>query len=606
MVSSDSLQPTVTAIADRYSSLFTLPSQKEILAWLLALSILGGSLTSISAELSSANLITGLIMGFSIFLLTLLGDHVNSRVFMRSDPILDLRRCSFLSASSCVVLYAFAFSANLSSLADRNMWIKIMSAGFFAAFTLRLFVFSMVSSLSYHKKVLPALSQPTFFLAVSIFSRTGKSDIGFGSLILPITVPAFLAIIGIYIFSLSVDAAGKRSIGVSSLSLFRAFLANWTEGLNEPLEHFFERLGEERSIKVSLLAFKGKNNLKAVMIVPAIHPGPFRNTGSSLLPSLIQTTLKSKLNCLVSVPHGISGHDLDLASHIQNERVLREIAKSAEFESFGSRATELVRSEVEGASATCQIFGDCALFSLTLAPETMEDLPRELDYEIFEEVKRSGLATAIVIDAHNSIQGPFDREKAVKSLRRASTNAFEKALKYQPQPLQVGTAEIIPDEFAVRDGIGPGGISVIVAKAGDRKAAYVTIDGNNMISGLRERILSRLKGLTVGEAEVFTTDTHIVTGTVKVNRGYHPVGEAIDQDRLVNYIEQTASDALENLEPAEFSWREVSTPDVKVIGERQIANLSLLTERTVERVKKTSILIFPTMAILLAIYLTVL
>jgi putative membrane protein len=56
-------------------------------------------------------------------------------------------------------------------------------------------------------------------------------------------------------------------------------------------------------------------------------------------------------------------------------------------------------------------------------------------------------------------------------------------------------ATIVPNEFTVHDGMGSGGISVIVVEVDDQKVAYVTIDGNNMVSGLREKILASLKEL---------------------------------------------------------------------------------------------------------------
>jgi len=478
------------------------------------------------------------------------------------------------------------------------LWIKIVSAGFFTVLTLRLFVFSTVSSVSYEKNLFSALFQPTLLLAILSILPIIEDSFSVYS-ILPFLVSIFLAIFGIYMFVSSVDAAGEEVLGIRSLSLFKAFLVNWTENLNEPLEQFFEKLGEEKDVRISLLTFKAKNELKAVMVVPVIHPGPFKNVGSSPLPQMIQETLGNKLKCMVSVPHGISGHDLDVASQLQNERILSKIVEMSEFKVFVFHATPFVRSEVDGASASCQIFGDCALFTLTLAPRTMEDLPRELDHAIVREVKKNGLAAAITIDAHNSIQGPFNPETASELLERAAVNALEKALSCEQYALEIGAAKVNPEEFSIKDGMGPGGIIIIIIKVGGQKTAYITIDGNNMISTLRESILSRLKDLGITEGEVLTTDTHVVNGVAKVDRGYYPIGEAIDQEKLIDYIEEAASDALENLERAEFSWHEEIVPGIKIIGEKQLHNISLLVDRTMKRVKKTAMLLFPTLAILL-------
>jgi len=598
LASSESMGSPTGRVADRYSSLFTLPSKRKIFTYLFALSLLGGIITLISRNLSLTNLFLGLVLGTSLFFTTLFTDYLSSNFLMRSDPVLNLRRCSFLSIPSSFILYVFASAANVVGVYNGNLWIKIISAGFFAALTFRLFVFSTVSSVDYGKRLLSALLHP--ILLLMILSILPISEYGFGFyFIRPVLISIFLASLGIHVFVSLVDAAGEEALGIRSLALFKAFLANWTENLNEPLEHFFEKLGEERDVRISLLGFKTKKGLKTVVIVPVVHPGPFKNVGSSPLPHMIQSTLEEKLKCPISVPHGISGHDLDLASQLQNEKILSKIVEIAEFKGFDSHATPFVHSKVDGASASCQIFGDCALFTLTLAPETMEDLPRELDYAVLRETKKNGLTTAITIDAHNSIQGTFHPERAVKPLSEAAVDALKKALSYERHPLEVGAAKVNPKEFSIRDGMGLGGINVIIVKVGDLKTAYVTIDGNNMISNLREKILSRLKGLGITEGEVLTTDTHVVNGVVKVDRGYYSIGEAIDQKRLIDYIEKAASDALKNLELVEFSWREEKVSGIKVIGEKQLNDISLSIDRTLKRAKKTAMFLFPTLAILL-------
>ncbi len=131
----------------------------------------------------------------------------------------------------------------------------------------------------------------------------------------------------------------------------------------------------------------------------------------------------------------------------------------------------------------------------------------------------------------------------------------------------------------------------------------MTIDGNNMVSGLREEILARLKAMGLDDGEILTTDTHVVNGVVKVDRGYHPVGEAIDREKLIKYIETAAFEALENLEAVKSSWRMEEVRGVKIIGEKHLQEICLLTERTIDRTKKTAMLLFPSLAVLLTLIL---
>jgi putative membrane protein len=408
-------------------------------------------------------------------------------------------------------------------------------------------------------------------------------------------------------FMYSVNRVGIGILGVGSLSVLKAFLANWAENLNQPFEQFFERFGVERDIKVAALAFRANQKVKSMMVVPALHPGPFKNVGSSNLPYTIQTTLENKMtNCFVAVPHGLSGHDSDLASQSQNQRVLETIQKMTEFSDFGSGATLFMRVKRNGASVGCQTFNNCALLTLTLAPETMEDLPPDLDTFIIEEGQRHGLSTAISIDAHNSIQGPFDINKAINPLKEATSICLKKVAQQKLEVFEIGRAKVTLTEFGLPEGMGPGGIAVTVIKVGAQCTAYVTIDGNNMISGLRERILSALLEVGIQDGEVFTTDTHAVNAVVLTARGYHPVGEAMDQGTLINYIKKAATDALANLERAEVAWRTETVSKVKVIGEKQIEAMSTLLDKSLKRAKILAVSVFPVAGAILSVLLLLL
>jgi len=417
-----------------------------------------------------------------------------------------------------------------------------------------------------------------------------------------VSVP--ISLMSVLVFAYFVNRVGRRILKTDSLSVFRLFMVNWMENLSEPLESFFEKFGGQRDIKLSIMAFSSKQKMKALMVVPTFHPGPFKNVGSSLLPYMVQKALENKLNCVVSVPHGPSGHELDLSSRHQNQKIVEGVLSSIEFPSFDSKAAPFVRTQRDEASSSCQMFGDCALLTLTLAPKTMEDLPQELDHIIVTEAEKRGLSSAIVVDAHNSIEGPFDPSEAVEPLRSAAVTSIEETLRLSRSSFEIGAAKVVPQEFGLEEGMGPGGITAIVARVGDQKTAYVTIDGNNMISNLREKILSALQEVGIAEGEILTTDTHAVNGVVLTERGYRPIGEVMDEGKLIGYIKQAVTCASRDLEPAEVSYRTLTVSDVNVIGEKQINDLCLLVEKAAKQAKRLAILIFPAVgAILTALLL---
>ena len=156
----------------------------------------------------------------------------------------------------------------------------------------------------------------------------------------------------------------------------------------------------------------------------------------------------------------------------------------------------------------------------------------------------------------------------------------------------VGAASVFPKEFSLKSGMGTGGITATVVEVGKQKTAYVVIDGNNMISGLREKILVALTSLGFDESEVFTTDTHAVSALVTGRRGYHPVGEAMDHQLLIKYICDVAKKAQDNLEVCKVVCRHLVVPKVRVIGEPRLKSLTSLVDDDIQMIKKEIVPVF--------------
>lgn len=603
-MTNDSTDKYIDKIVKRYSKLFGLPSQGRIILYLGVLSLHGGILSLLPLNLSLQNFAVGLGFGASFLILTLLSDFVISRSSMKNDLIFNQRRCSALSSFASLVLFGVLILGSLISalLGAPHLWIRFFFLGFSGALILRLLVLTITSFAGFGGTLFSSLLQPALvslplFFMDSAIGYTAEMQI----LVFALTSVS-VSLLTVFAFKYFMDRVGTGTLGIASSVLFKAFLANWTEDLIAPMETFFEKLGNQQDVKVSLLTFRSGEKIKAVIVVPALHPGPFKNLGSSLLPSLIQTTIQNKFDCVVSAPHGLVGHELDVSTWSENQRVVNSILEFVSSSSIYSKATPMVRTESDDAKASCQLFGDCAFLTLTTAPKTIEDLPPELNSLIVSEAEKRGLSV-LAIDAHNSMGGSFDRDSAVKSFSEASVDCLEKALKTENSRFKAGAATVVPPEFTVQDGMGAGGISVIVVEVADQKVAYVTIDGNNMVSGLRDKILSALKELGIDDGEVLTTDTHSVCGMIRSARGYNLVGEAIDHMKLINYIKEATIHALDSMEPVEASWRTEVIPNVKVIGEQQITELTGLADKTTQRARRLAISLFPVAAIVLILLL---
>ncbi|MGD0159223.1 MAG: DUF2070 family protein [Candidatus Bathyarchaeia archaeon] len=611
MEAEDSLKQSMDVAVERYSSLFKLPSARKVPLLLLLLCVGGGLLsTAILSSLLKGlenGLEDGLFLGLSIFFASLFADYIISALLLKKDAVFDLRRTMALSIFCWAVwlLFLFIGAAISAATSDLRWWMRLSLLGFSAALILRFIVFNAVSSASRKRQFAASFLQP--FLSVVPFlvfwTRIGPP------VAVTVNMVAFLCssvVIGFaasFSFLFLLNQVSKQAVGLQSLALFRAFMLSWVSNLNPPFEELLEELGEEREVEVSLMKFSSSRP-KAIMVVPLVHPGPFKNIGSSLMPAMLKTCLEKELGCVACVPHGLFGHEYDLASQVQNMKVISDVVASAKsLETQYKSASAFLTVSNGLATSCCQVFGKSAFISFTLAPKTIEDLPGELEKFVREEAEKRGLGLCAVVNAHNSIDGTEEVQESLASLKDVATRCLDSALLLKQSPFEVGAASVLPKEFSLEDGMGSGGITVTVLKTDQQKAAFVVIDGNNMVSGLRERILSSLRSMGIDEGEVFTTDTHEVNALVLTSHGYHPVGEAIENEKLIAYIRDATSSALANLEFVGVSFCNVKIPNVKVVGAKQLETLCLLIDKTLRRAKRAAVPIFGISGLLLMLLL---
>jgi len=606
MATEGSLNHSMNSALKHYSSMFFLPSYKKSL---LAIAVICIGIVGLStfALFSSKGLTSGLTLGISLFALTLITDSVVSKVILKVDPIYLLRRTLVLSLFCWLLWLLFiAIGVALGFAFGSLLWIKLCLLGYAAVVTLRGVVLIATSSAAAWRKLVSVLLNPTLCIVAFLVFWAGISN---ASLIQVLPFLAFLVIspiigcLAVFLFLSSLDRLGQKTYSIPSLPLFRAFMLNWVVGLNAPLEEIFEKTGQNADIEVTLLKFDSSKP-KAAVILPLVHPGPFKNIGSSLLPSLLKHEFEKEFGCDACVPLGILGHELDLASQAQNHKIVSQVIASAKFKATADLASPFVKVTEGVATASCQIFGDTVFLSFTLAPKTTEDLPQELGRMVSEEAAKYGLKSAMVINTHNSINGIVDTEEYLDALQMSASKCLQKAVALPTERFMVGAATVFPKEFTLKDGMGTGGITAIVVQVEKQKTAYVVIDGNNMISGLREKILAALTSVGFGESEVFTTDTHAVSAVVTGRRGYHPVGEVMSHEVLTRCICDVAKKAEANLETSKAGCIHFVVPQVRVIGEARLQSMSILVDKAIQKAKQTLIPVFGLEGLFLILLLT--
>jgi putative membrane protein len=584
--------------------MFFLPSFKQALLGVAILCLIIGFLAY--PVLPSHGLINVLILALPLFVLTFVADIFVSKVFLKGDPIFLSRRTLVLSLFSLGFWLPFiAIGAGLSFWFGWLIWVKLSLLGYAAILTLRIIVFIATSAAASWRRGIAALLQPTLCVVVFLAFWVGISS-GVEWQFLPfIIVAPVIAFMAGLLFFYPLERLGKRTCSVSSIPLFKAFIINWVTDINEPIEKLFEDMGEDTDIEVNVLKFESSKP-KAAMIVPLVHPGPFKNVGSSLLPSLLKQEFQKEFGCDTCVPLGILGHERDLASQVQNQKIVSQVLASAQFQASAGLASPLVRVTEGVATASCQIFGDAALLSFSLAPKTTEDLPQELGRIVSEEAAGYGLKHTVVVNTHNSLTDIVDTNEHLEPLRTAASKCLESAVSQSPTHFMVGSASVYPKEFSLKAGMGPGGITALVVQVERQKTAYVVIDGNNMISGLREKVLAALASAGFDQSEVFTTDTHAVSAIITGRRGYHPVGEVMDQEVLMRYIVEVAKKANSNLEVCKAGCLQLTVPQVRVIGEERLKSMTTLVDKGIQIIKKMLVPVFGLEGLILVLLLILL
>ena len=606
LASDRSLNQSMNSALKHYSSLFFLPPFKKALGWVAVLCIGVVGFSTFSLFRSFDWLALSLLLGVSLLSINLFFDYVLSNVVLRRDPVFNIRRTVGLTLFCWVLWIPFiVLGVVFGAVFGLWIWIRFCLLGFCVVLTLRAVVFFSVSSAGQVRATVASLLQP-FGSIVAFMLFWAGIDNAIPVQLLPfIIVTPILCLASALLFISLIDRQGRRTYGVPSMSLFKAFMLNWVVGLNEPIESFLEKLGEDADVEVSFLKFDGSKP-KAAIVVPLVHPGPFKNIGSSLLPFLLKRDFERAFHCHVCVPLGILGHELDLTSQKQNQKIIDGVIASAKVESSIDRATPFVRITDGSATASCQIFGKSAFLSFTLAPKTTEDLPQELGNVIREEAEKRGLGCSLVVNAHNSITESAEMDESLDALRDLAAKCLDKTVASPSAHFEVGAATVYPQEFSLKDGMGAGGITAIVVKVDEQKTAYIVIDGNNMISGLREEILSALATAGFDESEVFTTDTHAVSAVILGRRGYHPVGETMNHETLISHIKEAALAAAAGLESCKAACKCLVIPKVRVIGADRIHSLTTLVDMALQRAKQIIVPIFAVEGVLLILFLAVL
>ncbi|RRJ31164.1 DUF2070 family protein [Halocatena pleomorpha] len=530
-------------------------------------------------------------VGVPTVLASVLTPYVDQRVGGQLTPNRASLLALFCELVVVVILTAAGALSALTSF-DQRFIFDTLIASLASVFAIRLLVVMAISRKSMLIAAIPASIQTVAgggllfiysgtltyleiggpivrsFLARSSHAPEGFSEIAPDDFLLLAAICVVYAV-AVWLFLLVIDRPWQNSLGVSVLDFIRGFVGHIAEGTRE-LEDFFEQLGEQAIVPVTVLSFRRKRDHteKARFVLPMIHPGPMGEIGGGNLPKRVAQSTDG----LGFPPHATAGHDFNLVTEREVDTVIDAADRAYEGIEYGSSASPSVQTTAGEVSIVGQSFSGGALLVGSYSPAFVDDVAYAVGLSAAAHAQRDGLDSIMLVDAHNCNNGlsgldpghvtPGSRRSL--SLIDAANTAGARLVDAGEQSLSLGVAWD-RTEWRPQDGIGPLGVRVAVVEVADQRTAYVLIDGNNMDPGLRDRIVETITGkaqrvafaadggddrsidVAIDVAEIMTTDTHVVN-TVKAE---NQVGSEIPHEALMNLIVRLTEAAVDDLEPVE-------------------------------------------------------
>jgi putative membrane protein len=536
---------------------FAAPRWKNTIPVTLALSlVVGAGVFNFGLR---ENLLAGLLLIGVPAVLAAAFTHPLARLLRGT---MTVNRSALLAFVGAVIISVFCVLGALISFAtgwQLTISAYVMSLG--AVFAFRILVLTAITTKSLGRNVVPASLQTVFgALFLPLFGATGY--------VVNLVAISAVFTLGALVFIRYIDAPLRKSFGVSGLDFIRGYIAQAVEGA-PGMEDFFKKIGESVEVPVTTLSFRSNERLKATFVVPAVHPGPVGEIGGGNLPVRIVRNLDGGE---IFVPHGTATHDFNLVSATESVKIVEAASRALENTQYSVDASKSIRVQKGAIKLLAQRFGDSVLFVSTLSPESTEDIEYGLGLVASAEARTRGVQHAALIDAHNCTApyassmwaGTKNSFDLIDAIREASSRLM------QSEPLKsdikLGIARRGPI-FGRDEGMGDLGIQVALIEVAGQRTAYVLVDANNMVPNLREIIVSSLK---VDEAEVMTTDNHVVNSYSGINL----LGFKADNGILLKAIIELVDEAQANLESVRVGMNTQQASGVSVFGSQKTAQLA--------------------------------
>jgi len=406
----------------------------------------------------------------------------------------------------------------------------------------------------------------------------------------------------------------REATGIGGYPFIRAFiLSMMTEGNDQLIESFFDKIGVVEDVKIQYLAIRTtkEKKLKGLFFIPNIHFGPFKTCGSSDLPEHIYKEFEHVIG--TTVYHTTNDHTQNLTSQQEVDKVLDQIRNDIyKIESDDSLTwTKDIKNVTRKISNSAKLIGtvvdNTAIIFVTRHPLPSDDIQAAIGDKINQIAKDYGYNDIIIIDSHNSIIGDeilirpksFEAKDIVsvseKFLRSIKKEKSQESVNYK---VHYGVVRDSLDQYDEKDGIGYGGLVVHMFKDinTNQKTVFIHFDGNNAYVDIRSYILNMLQNRGIERGEVTTSDSHTVARKF-TKRAYSPIGEKIKLQTILETLDKLLPAANQDLQEVEFCYYKSITPNIKIWGDPKYFDVIMNTLQECIRISQrllTLSLILPT------------
>ena len=552
MISEDS----VTDIHRRWYFTLLNPSSYKtsaIIAIISSLAIVGINHESYSVTELFLHLILSVVIicaGFFLDLFLLRGTPTNK--------ISKVIHVAAFSNSLWLVTILLGLLANV--IFNKNSTIiSYCLGGLFIASGLRYGIFTSVFGARMLKSILISFVIPVILFSNLLpYSATSIPQDYLAVLVLG----SIIYIVGV-VWSILADRAGYPHLK-STFRILQAFLSAWTENKQEKMEDIFDSRSKTDKIKTMVIKFERDQDKSIFVVLPDVHPGPFNPIGGSDLPHKMFKFFEN--NAIVL--HSVSDHSKNLPTNGEVNKYLESL-KNSVLKNTGKECSLPLQTKSNDFTLTCINFKTIVIMIVS-KDGGMEDLPYSIRERIERYATEVGYSSIMVVDAHNGLGKKIasEEEEVICNLALRSLNKLKE---HQYHSYKVGYANSMNSSIKFIE-LGGAGIGVINFQIDNQNYLIGWADSNNLVNGLREKILDELNKQGLNMLEVCSSDTHSSSGK-RTRQGYYALGNVTTDKDIVCAFKEISQKALFNTTSTSSSSSYLEGySEIKLMGSDQFDN----------------------------------